>query len=148
MRHARDGVTGLVGPTPVAPARFCAPAADFGGRVGSRVELFEAIRRDHRRDDLSIRELSARYRVHRRTVRQALACPWPPPKKPRRLPAPKMDPVRALIDKMLREDLDAPRKQRHTARRVWTPWDQAVLAFDLDDSVGQDARRARDVDVG
>ena len=31
-----------------------------------------------------------------------------------------MDPVRALIDKMLREDLDAPRKQRHTARRVWT----------------------------
>ena len=29
-----------------------------------------------------------------------------------------LDPARPLIDAMLREDLDAPRKQRHTARRV------------------------------
>ena len=29
-----------------------------------------------------------------------------------------------------------------------TPWAQPVVAFDLDDSVGQDARRACDVDVG
>ncbi len=27
-------------------------------------------------------------------------------------------------------------------------WAQPVVAFDLDDSVGQDARRACDVDVG
>ncbi len=32
--------------------------------------------------------------------------------------APKLDPAKALIDEMLRADLDAPRKQRHTARRV------------------------------
>jgi transposase len=30
-----------------------------------------------------------------------------------------LDPAKALIDAMLREDLDAPRKQCHTARRVW-----------------------------
>jgi transposase len=86
--------------------------------LGSRVELYEAIRRDARRDDLGIRELAARYGVHRRTVRQALASPFPPPRKPRTFTAPRLDPAKPLIDAMLRADLDAPRKQRHTARRV------------------------------
>jgi transposase len=84
----------------------------------SRVELFEAIRRDHRREGLSIRALSDRYRVHRRLVRQALASAEPPPRKAPVRAAPRLDPARPLIDAMLREDLDAPRKQRHTARRV------------------------------
>jgi transposase len=84
----------------------------------SRVGLFEAIRRDRRLEELSIRALAARYGVHRRTVRQALESPVPPPRKRRCQAAPKLDPVRSLIDAMLREDLTAPRKQRHTARRV------------------------------
>ncbi len=37
----------------------------------SRVELFEAIRRDRRIDGLSVRELADKHGVHRRTVRQA-----------------------------------------------------------------------------
>jgi transposase len=86
--------------------------------VRSRVELFEAIRRDHRREGLAIRELAQRHRVHRRTVRQALASAVPPPRKPRMFQAPVLDPVRPWIDAMLREDLEAPKKQRHTARRV------------------------------
>jgi transposase len=86
--------------------------------VGSRVELYEAIRRDARRDGLGIRELAARHGVHRRTVRQALASPFPPPRKPRTFVAPRLDPAKPFIDAMLVEDLDAPRKQRHTARRV------------------------------
>ena len=36
------------------------------------MELFAAVRRDRRVEDLSIRELAEKYRVHRRTVRQAL----------------------------------------------------------------------------
>jgi len=84
----------------------------------SRVELFEAIRRDARRDGLSIRELARRHRCHRRVVRLALASAVPPARKPRVFPAPKLDSARGLIDAMLLEDLDAPRKQRHTARRV------------------------------
>jgi transposase len=84
----------------------------------SRVELFEAIRRDARRDGLSIRELARRHRCHRRVVRLALASAVPPARKPRVFPAPKLDSARRLIDAMLLEDLDAPRKQRHTARRV------------------------------
>lgn len=39
------------------------------GMARSRVELFEQIRRDRRVEELSIRELAERYRVHRRTVR-------------------------------------------------------------------------------
>jgi hypothetical protein len=45
------------------------------------VELFEQIRRDGRLEQLSIRELAERHKVHRRTVRQALDCAVPPPHK-------------------------------------------------------------------
>jgi len=82
------------------------------------VELFEAIRRDHRREELSIRELAARHGVHRRTVRQALESAQPPPRKAPERAAPKLELIAPLIDMMLRVDLDAPRKQQHTARRV------------------------------
>jgi lambda repressor-like predicted transcriptional regulator len=43
--------------------------------VEGRVAQFAAIRRDARVEGLSIRELATKYRVHRRTVRQALANP-------------------------------------------------------------------------
>ena len=47
----------------------------------SRVELFENIRKDWRLGEPSIRELAERHKVHRRTVRQALADAVPPPRK-------------------------------------------------------------------
>ena len=86
----------------------------------SRVELFEQIRRDRRLEELSIRELADRHKVHRRTVRQALADAVPPPRKvyPVR-PRPAIDEWVTVIDAWLIADKDAPRKQRHTARRVW-----------------------------
>lgn len=49
--------------------------------MGSRVELFEQIRRDREREELSRRALAAKYGVHRRTVRQALESAVPPPRK-------------------------------------------------------------------
>ena len=88
--------------------------------MGSRVELFEQIRRDREREGLSIRALAERHGVHRRTVRQALAAALPPPRKHAEgRPAPKLGRYRPLIDEWLLADREAPRKQRHTAKRVW-----------------------------
>ena len=87
--------------------------------MGSRVELFEQIRRDRAREGLSIRALAERHGVHRRAVRQALASPLPPTKRsPSSRPAPKLGAYRALIDAWLEADREAPRKQRHTAKRI------------------------------
>src|SRR3954470_7535329 len=85
----------------------------------SRVEQFERIRRDARDEGLSIRALAARHRVHRRAVRQALADATPPPRKTPVRVAPVLGPYVATVRRWLIEDRDAPRKQRHTARRVW-----------------------------
>ena len=82
------------------------------------MEQFAAIRRDHRVEGLSIRALADRHRVHRRTVRQALESAVPPARKTPRRVAPRLEPFRAAVDDMLRSDLDAPKKQRHTVRRV------------------------------
>lgn len=56
--------------------------------------------------------------MHRRTVRQALASAEQPPRKVQVRTAPVLDQVKPLIDAMPRQDLEAPRTQRHTALRV------------------------------
>jgi transposase len=83
------------------------------------VEQFEGIRRDSRGQGLSIRALARRHGVHRRTVRQALADATPPVRKAPERPAPATGPYVDLVRQWLMEDQAAPRKQRHTARRVW-----------------------------
>jgi hypothetical protein len=83
------------------------------------VEQFERIRRDVRDEGLSIRALTIKHKVHRREVRQALADATPPPRKTPVRVAPVLGPHVATVRGWLTEDLDARRKQRHTARRVW-----------------------------
>lgn len=84
----------------------------------ARVELFARIRRDARVEGLSIRALAKRHGVARATVRQALSQAEPPPRKTPVRVATRLAPFKAAIDAMLVEDLAAPRKQQHTARRV------------------------------
>lgn len=86
--------------------------------MGSRMDLFAQIRRDARVEGLSIRALAEKYQVHRRTVRQALESPVPPERKPKQAVAWRLEPFKAFIDAMLMSDTTAPRKQKHTARRV------------------------------
>ena len=89
------------------------------GGMERRVELFAAIRFDWQRYRMPVRALARKYDVHRRTVRQAIASPVPPDRKVPVRAAPVREAVAGWIDEMLREDLAAPRKQRHTARRVF-----------------------------
>lgn len=84
----------------------------------SKVELYAAIRRDVR-GGMSIRAVERKYTVGYRTVRKALASVWPEPRKemPRRRS--RLDRYLEVIDAWLRADLDAPRKQRHTTKRIF-----------------------------
>src|SRR5256886_5630621 len=85
--------------------------------MGPRVELSAASGWDTQRGGLGVRARARRCDVHRRRVRQAIGSPLPPDRKRPARPAPVREAVAGWIDEMLREDLAAPRKQRHTARR-------------------------------
>jgi transposase len=83
------------------------------------VDDFARIRQLHR-DGLSARQIAKRLGVGRDTVRKALSNPEP---KPYTLsaarPAPVFGAFREIVDAILAADESAPRKQRHTATRIY-----------------------------
>jgi transposase len=84
----------------------------------SRVELYAAIRRDAR---AGVVEPGAAAQARRgiRTVVAALESAWPKERKPVPKRGSRLDPYRGVIDGWPRQDLDAPRKQQHTAKRIF-----------------------------
>ena len=113
----------------------------------STVDVFASIRRDARVEGLSVRELARRHGVHRRMVRMALASAEPPPRKVQVRVAPRLAPFKEAIDQMLRVDLDAPRKQRHTATRVLARLAEEHGATELSYSTVRDYVRIRRVEI-
>jgi len=72
------------------------------------------------RDGMTIRQIARSFHVSRRTVREALASPEPKPyTRTKPPPAPVLGPFAAIIDQVLRDDRDAPPKQRHTAAQLF-----------------------------
>ncbi len=78
----------------------------------ARVDLFEQLRREHEFGIGTIAGVAAKFGVHRRMVRQAIAGALPPPHLYPQRARPKLDGVIAFIDAVLDEDRRAPRKQR------------------------------------
>ena len=78
------------------------------------------IRRACMVEGMSSREAARVFGLHRDTVRKMLEHSVPPGYRrqspPRR---PKLDPNRGVIDRILEEDRSLPKKQRHTAKRIY-----------------------------
>ena len=84
----------------------------------AKVDLFEQLRREHEFGIGTIAGVAAKFGVHRRLVRRALGGALPPAQHYPERAKPKLGAVADFIDKLLDEDRRAPRKQRHTARRI------------------------------
>jgi transposase len=85
----------------------------------SKVELFEQLRREFQHGVGTVAGVARKFGVHRRMVRDAIASAVPAPRKTSVRGKPKIEPVQPWIDEILEADRKAPRKQRHTARRIF-----------------------------
>lgn len=85
----------------------------------TKVELFELIRREYEFGVGTIAGVAKKLKVHRRMVREAIASPLPARRKKVERPRWKLATAVAFVEKILETDKKAPRKQRHTAHRIW-----------------------------
>ena len=85
-----------------------------------RVELYAQVRRSVFVEGLSEREAAKLFGLARGTVRKMLRYATLPGYR-RRQPAqrPKLDPFTGIVDQILIDDQERPKKQRHTAKRIF-----------------------------
>ena len=85
-----------------------------------QVDVYLRVRRAVMVEGMSIREASRVFNLHRDTVRKMLAYSAPPGYRRQNPPKrPKLEPFTGIIDRILESDLGVPRKQRHTAKRIF-----------------------------
>jgi transposase len=85
-----------------------------------KVEVYARVRRAVQVDGMSIRQAAREFGLARKTIRKMLQFSLPPGyerKKP--IQRPKLGPWLGIIDQILVDDPSQPKKQRHTAKRIW-----------------------------
>lgn len=84
------------------------------------MELYAAVRRSVYVEGLSERAAARRFGLARETVRKMLRYRLPPGyRRQQPIRCPKLDAFTGVIDQILRDDQPQPKKQRHTAKRIW-----------------------------
>jgi transposase len=85
-----------------------------------QVEVYARVRRAVQVDGMSIRQAAREFGLSRKTIRKMLQHALPPGyarKKP--VERPMLGPWLGIIDQILVEDRSQPKKQRHTAKRIF-----------------------------
>jgi transposase len=93
----------------------------------------EFIKKKHENEGWPIRKIARQLEVSRQTVRKVLASPAEPFRYQQRVsrPRPVMGPYLPVIERWLTDDETAPRKQRHTAKRIY---DRLIAEYDFSGS--------------
>ena len=84
------------------------------------MELYAEVRRSVYVEGLSERAAARRFGLARETVRKMLRYRVPPGyRRQQPIRCPKLDAFTGVIDQILHDDQPRPKKQRHTAKRIW-----------------------------
>ena len=85
-----------------------------------QVGLYRQVRQAHALKNMSIREISRVFGLHRDTIRKMLRYSVPPGYQRNTPPRkPKLSPFIGIMDSCLKDDKNKPKKQRHTAKRIF-----------------------------
>ena len=112
------------------------------------MELFEQIRREYTHGVGTIKGVAQKFGVHRRMVREAIGSAVPKPRKEAKRERAKMAPLIPWIEEVLVSDQKAPRKQRHTAHRIWCRLKAECPEVDVAESTVRQYVRQRKIELG
>lgn len=112
------------------------------------MELFEQIRREYEHGVGTIKGVARKFQVHRRMVREAIGSAMPKPRKRPQRERPKLGTLTSWIDNILEADRKAPRKQRHTAHRIWTRLKREQPDADVAESTVRQYVRKKKIELG
>lgn len=112
------------------------------------MEQFEQIRREYEHGVGTIKGVARKLGVHRRMVREAIGNASPKARKVGEREKPKLAGVMPWIEEILQADQKAPRKQRHTAHRIWCRLKMERPEMTVAESTVRQYVRKRKIELG